>query len=143
LLSCPLEDSDEIPRRLIRSVARTEELLAIEDVAEDRTWVRDTYFATQPPRSLLCIPIVRQGQVVGILYLENQTVKGAFTRDRVQVLNLLCAQAAISLENAQLYQQAQQALTDLQNAQLQLVQSEKMSALATSSPGSLTKSTTR
>jgi signal transduction histidine kinase len=53
----------------------------------------------------------------------------AFTSDRVELLNLLCSQAAISLENARLYQQAQQALTDLQQAQLQLVQSEKMSAL--------------
>ncbi|MHC5863317.1 sensor histidine kinase, partial [Nostoc sp.] len=79
----------------------------------------------------------------GILYLENNLATGAFTSERVELLNLLCAQAAISIENAQLYQRSlenvqqlersfaelQQKSEDLQQAQLQIVQSEKMSAL--------------
>ncbi|MHC5932461.1 MAG: hypothetical protein ACYTXM_42975, partial [Nostoc sp.] len=79
----------------------------------------------------------------GILYLENNLATGAFTSKRVELLNLLCAQAAISIENAQLYQRSlenaqqlersfaelQQKSEDLQQAQLQIVQSEKMSAL--------------
>jgi signal transduction histidine kinase len=90
----------------------------------------------QQPKSILCSPILHQGKLLGILYLENNLATGAFTSDRVELLNLLCAQAAISLENAQLYersqeyaQQLEQALHNLQNAQLQIVQSEKMSAL--------------
>ncbi|WP_264321547.1 trifunctional serine/threonine-protein kinase/ATP-binding protein/sensor histidine kinase [Zarconia navalis] len=129
LLSCSLEQSEEIPTTLIRNVSRTVELLVLNDVTADKTFAGDSYFTTRSPQSLMCTPIVRQGLVIGILYLENHLVKGSFTRDRVEVLNLLTAQAAISLENAQLYQQAQQTLANLKNAQLQLVQSEKMSAL--------------
>ena len=63
------------------------------------------------------------------MYLEHRTTKGVFTRNRQTIIKFLCAQAAIALENAQLYNQAQQALKELKQAQLQLVQSEKMSAL--------------
>jgi signal transduction histidine kinase len=71
----------------------------------------------------------QSGQLIGILYLKNHFAQGVFTEERVLVLNFLCTQAAISLENARLYQQVQQSLTDVQQIQLQLVQSEKMSAL--------------
>ncbi|HEY9867249.1 MAG TPA: ATP-binding protein, partial [Candidatus Obscuribacterales bacterium] len=70
-----------------------------------------------------------QGKLIGILYLENNFTVRAFTSERVELLNLICSQAAISLENARLYQAAQQALIDLQQAQIQIIQSEKMSAL--------------
>ncbi|MEO1378147.1 MAG: GAF domain-containing sensor histidine kinase, partial [Cyanobacteria bacterium J06635_10] len=73
--------------------------------------------------------ILNQRNLVFMIYLENKLTSGVFTKERLQVINLLSSQAAISLENAQLYQQAQQALEDLQQAQLQIVQSEKMSAL--------------
>jgi signal transduction histidine kinase len=92
---------------------------------------------------VLCGPILNQGKLIGILYLENNLILGAFTTSRIQILNLLCAQAAISLENARLYQTSQQLyqqsqnyaqqlekyLQELQQTQLQLIQSEKMSAL--------------
>ncbi len=84
----------------------------------------------------MCTPILNQGKLIGILYLENHLMSGAFTSSRLETLNLLCSQAAISLENARLYQQAQQYAQQLENSynslkqmQLQLVQSEKMSAL--------------
>jgi len=67
--------------------------------------------------------------LIGILYLENNLTVGAFTSDRIEVLNLLASQAAISLENARLYQESQQAFTHLKQAQIKIVQSEKMSAL--------------
>jgi signal transduction histidine kinase len=90
----------------------------------------------QQPQSLLCLPLCGRGQLLGLLYLENNLTIGAFTDERIEVLKLLCSQAAISLENAQLYQKSQeyaqqleQSLKDLQEAQVQLVQNEKMSAL--------------
>ncbi len=102
----------------------------------DPLLANDPYIVRQQAKSILCSPILHQGKLLGILYLENSLIKGAFTSDRVELLNLICAQAAISLENARLYESAQeyaqkleQALTDLQNAQLHIVQSEKMSAL--------------
>jgi signal transduction histidine kinase len=103
--------------------------LVINQAVTHPTFAGDPYFLKQFPQSVLCTPILNQSRLIGILYLENHLTAGAFTGDRIEVLNLLCAQAAISLENARLYQQAQQALTDLQQAQLQIVQGEKMSAL--------------
>jgi signal transduction histidine kinase len=136
LQQIPVEDSQDIPRKLIYKVKHNLQTVVLVDATADSTLVNDPYIVRQQPKSILCSPILHQGKLLGILYLENNLATGAFTRDRVELLNLLCAQAAISLENARLYersqeysQQLEQALNNLQNAQLQLVQSEKMSAL--------------
>ena len=74
----------------------------------------------QRPKSLLCLPIVKQTKLVGALYLENKLTPGAFTEDRVAVLELLASQAAISLENAILY-------SDLQSSEAYLAQAQSIS----------------
>ncbi|MEH2213730.1 trifunctional serine/threonine-protein kinase/ATP-binding protein/sensor histidine kinase [Nostoc sp.] len=132
----PIEDSQDIPHRLIYKVKHDKQTAVIVDASADRTLANDPYIIRQQPKSMLCSPILHQGKLLGILYLENNLATGAFTSDRVELLNLLCAQAAISLENARLYersleyaQQLEAALQELQGAQLQIVQSEKMSAL--------------
>ncbi|MEH2088322.1 trifunctional serine/threonine-protein kinase/ATP-binding protein/sensor histidine kinase, partial [Nostoc sp.] len=146
----PVEESQDIPLKLIYKVKNNRQTAVLLDASADPTLANDPYIMRQQPKSILCSPILHQGKLMGILYLENNLVTGAFTSDRVELLNLLCAQAAISLENAQLYERSQnyaqqleqsfaesqqksedlqQALQDLQQAQLQMVQSEKMSAL--------------
>ncbi|MEH2229271.1 MAG: ATP-binding sensor histidine kinase [Nostoc sp.] len=132
----PIEDSQDIPHRLIYKVLHDKQTAVIVDASADRTLANDPYIIRQQPKSILCSPILHQGKLLGILYLENNLATGAFTKDRVELLNLLCAQAAISLENSRLYersleyaQQLEAALQELQGAQLQIVQSEKMSAL--------------
>ncbi|ALF56047.1 serine/threonine protein kinase [Nostoc piscinale CENA21] len=132
----PVEDSQDIPHKLIYKVKHNNQTVVLMDATTDPTLANDPYIVRQQPKSILCSPILHQGKLIGILYLENNLVTGAFTSDRVELLNSLCAQAAISLENARLYersqeyaQQLEQALHNLQNAQLQIVQSEKMSAL--------------
>ncbi|HAX79276.1 MAG TPA: serine/threonine protein kinase [Cyanobacteria bacterium UBA11372] len=127
--STPLEAAQNLPLTIINTVKRTHNLLLTQDVISHPAFISDRYLLETKPKSLLCTPILKQGELVAILYLENRLTIEAFTSDRITVLNLLCSQAAISLENARLYQQAQQALKDLQQTQLQLVQSEKMSAL--------------
>ncbi|MEH2125790.1 trifunctional serine/threonine-protein kinase/ATP-binding protein/sensor histidine kinase [Nostoc sp.] len=136
LQSIPIEFSQDIPLTPINYVKRTLETLVIDDATVKNSFTSDSYIIEQQPKSLLCTPILHQGKLIGILYLENNLTAGVFTHDRLQVINLLCSQAAISLENASLYQQSQknsqqleQSLTDLKQMQLQLVQSEKMSAL--------------
>ncbi|MBE9210952.1 AAA family ATPase [Nostoc sp. LEGE 06077] len=131
-----VEDSQDIPHKLIYKVKHNQQTVVLLDATADTTLANDPYIIHQQPKSILCSPILHQGKLMGILYLENSLITGAFTSDRVEILNLICAQAAISLENARLYESAQeyaqkleQAFTDLQNAQLQIVQSEKMSAL--------------
>ncbi|MBE9114729.1 AAA family ATPase [Lusitaniella coriacea LEGE 07157] len=148
--STPLQVSRDVPINIINRVKRTAETFVIDDVMAQSSLAIDPYLARQRPKSLLCSPILAQGKLLGILYLENKLTVGAFTRDRVEILNLLCAQGAVSLENARLYQrsqnyaqqlestvrelqqtqdQLQQSFKHLQQAQLQMVQSEKMSAL--------------
>ncbi|MBW4562064.1 MAG: AAA family ATPase [Mojavia pulchra JT2-VF2] len=136
LPSVPVNASQEIPQTLINTVKRTLSPAVITDASVDIKFATDPYILQKQPKSILCSPILNQGKLIGILYLENHLTVGAFTTDRVELLNLLVSQAAISLENARLYQKAQnytqqleKSLEDLKQAQLQLVQSEKMSAL--------------
>ncbi|MCC5668354.1 AAA family ATPase [Nostoc sp. CHAB 5784] len=94
-----------IPISVIHSVERTSETLVFDDAVSEPSFLTDPYIQNQQTRSLLCMPILKQSQLIGILYLENNLSTGVFTSDRLQVLKLLIAQAAISLENARLYEQ--------------------------------------
>jgi predicted ATPase/signal transduction histidine kinase len=143
LQSIPVEESQDIPVNLINYVSRKREhvifndsKLKIEDSKSQNQNLTDPYITLNKPKSLLCNPILKQGRLIAILYLENNLTTGSFTNDRLEVINLLCSQAAISLENARLYQQSQDnaqqlkiSIEGLKQAQLQLVQSEKMSTL--------------
>ncbi|MEG4012425.1 MULTISPECIES: trifunctional serine/threonine-protein kinase/ATP-binding protein/sensor histidine kinase [unclassified Microcoleus] len=136
LQSIPVEESEVIPLTLINYVKRTKETLVLDNGSTQPRFASDPYILQQQSKSILCTPILYQGKMMGILYLENNLATGVFTRDRVAILNILCSQAAISLQNAQLYQQSQDyaqklesSIHNLQQMQLQLVQGEKMSAL--------------
>ncbi|GAB1544748.1 hypothetical protein NUACC21_74240 [Scytonema sp. NUACC21] len=143
LQSLPVESSLEIPITLIYYVKNTLKTLVMDNAASENFFAADAYLNQHQTKSILCTPILNQGKLIGILYLENSLTPGAFTKDRVQILNLLVSQAAISLENARLYhksqelyqktqsyaQQLESSLANLQQMQLQLIQSEKMSAL--------------
>ncbi|MEG3895232.1 MULTISPECIES: AAA family ATPase [unclassified Microcoleus] len=102
----PVEESQDIPLKLIYKVKHNNQTVVLVDATADPTLVNDPYIIRQQPRSILCSPILHQGKLMGILYLENNLATGAFTSDRVELLNLLCSQAAISLENAQLYERS-------------------------------------
>ncbi|MEG4528619.1 AAA family ATPase, partial [Microcoleus sp. C2D2] len=132
----PIENSQELPLKLIYKVKHNQQNTVLIDLSAEPNLANDPYIINQQPKSILCNPILHQGKLIGILYLENNLTTGAFTRDRVAILNILCSQAAISLQNARLYQQSQEYaqklelyLSDLKQMQLQLVQGEKMSAL--------------
>ncbi|MGH1394436.1 MAG: ATP-binding sensor histidine kinase [Trichormus sp.] len=125
----PLDTCEYVPRKLLNYVRNTKETVIINNCQTNIPGVIADYMLVHQPQSVLCTPILNQGHLLGIIYLENKLTSGVFTNERLQVINLLSSQAAISLENSQLYQKAQQALQDLQTAQLQIVQSEKMSAL--------------
>lgn len=107
---CDLEklavaDCATIPVSVIHWVERTQETLVLDDAVSESSFSTDLYIQNQQTRSLLCMPILKQNQLIGILYLEHNLNAGVFTSNRLQVLNLLMAQAAISLENARLYAQ--------------------------------------
>ena len=129
LQKSPLENNLLVPVKLIQYVKNTLVAVVIDNLETDDLPVIDDYLQQHQPQSVLGLPILNQGNLVGIVYLENRIASGVFSRDRLLALNFLAVQAAISLENARLYHQVQQTLGDLQQAQLQIVQSEKMSAL--------------
>ncbi|MEG4812734.1 AAA family ATPase, partial [Microcoleus sp. F8-D3] len=125
----PIEGSAVIPLKLVYYVKHTLETVIIEGGKTDIPGLMNDCTLQYQSQSMLCTPIIDRGNLVAILYLEHSSTKGVFTRDRLLVLNFLCTQAAISLENARLYQQAQDYAHQVEQSQLQLVQSEKMSAL--------------
>ncbi len=128
LQSAPLDDNPTVPAKLIQYVKNTLTTVVMDDLKTDLPVISD-YMRQHQPKSVLCLPILNQGNLRGILYLENRSTSGVFTSDRVLILNFLCTQAAISLENARLYQQAQSYAQQLEQSQLQIVQSEKMASL--------------
>src|SRR5258708_24295692 len=81
--------------------------VVVEDALVGELYSEEEYVQEKRPRSVLCLPIVKQMKLVGALYMENNLTPGAFTSDRLAVLELLASQAAISLENATLYSDLQ------------------------------------
>ncbi len=98
----PMQTAD-VPASMLTYVVRTHELVVLEDATPPHRFAGDPYLQRHRPQSVLCVPILRQDRLIGLLYLEHAHLPGAFSADRVAVLELLAAQAAISLENARLY----------------------------------------
>ena len=92
-----------VPAAIVNYVRRSRETVILDDATQPNIFSRDPYLESRSPRALLCLPIVQQAHVIGVLYLENALVPGAFTRERLMVVELLASQAAISLQNATLY----------------------------------------
>jgi PAS domain S-box-containing protein len=96
------------PEGLLRYVIRTRESVILDDATRPNLFSEDDYLRGRPARSVLCLPLIKQGQSTGLLYLENRLTSQALTPDRIAVLDLLAAQAAISLENTRLYSDLQE-----------------------------------
>ncbi|MGK7920761.1 MAG: diguanylate cyclase [Trichodesmium sp.] len=106
---CSTSNYQEIlPSKIIDTVKRTQKTVLINNLEQDTTFSRDSYLIQHRPKSLCCTPVLNQGKFIGILYLENKFTVGAFTSKRMEILNLLSSQAAISIENAKLYAQVRQ-----------------------------------
>ncbi len=118
ILSSPisLDLSEDIAISLANKVKRSLQPLVLSDARQDTQFASDRYILKHQPKSVLCTPILKQGQLLGILYLENSLTVGAFTSDRLEVLNLICTQVAISLETAQLFSESQQSAIKLQQS---------------------------
>jgi PAS domain S-box-containing protein len=97
----------DLPESALNYVIRTQKAVLLDDACADKVYSKDEYVRQKRSKSLLCLPIVKQTQLVGALYLENNLTPGAFTPDRLAVMELLASQAAISLENAALYTELQ------------------------------------
>ena len=92
-----------LPLSLIHTVARTRQAVILDDARQPNPFSSDGYIAQHKPRSVFGLPLVKQGESIGVIYLENNLAAGTFTPRRIAVLELLASLAAISLENARLY----------------------------------------
>ncbi|GIZ53180.1 serine/threonine protein kinase [Noviherbaspirillum aridicola] len=92
-----------LPVGVLNYVMHSHEPLLLTDTGVPSPFSSDPYFSTRRPKSALCLPILRRNLLIGLLYLENEDVSHAFIPESVTVLKLLASQAAISLENARLY----------------------------------------
>lgn len=140
LQAIPLEEVDMLPLSVIRYVARTGESVMLADAVREGEFTGDVYIKSKRPRSVLAMPIVNFGKLLGILYLENELIEGVFTPERLELLKVLASQVAISIENALFYNSMEKkveertvelkaALADLKCSQQHLIESEKMAAL--------------
>jgi formate hydrogenlyase transcriptional activator len=93
---------------MVHYVRRTAESIVLTDAQRDDSYGSDPYIVAHKPCSVMCLPVLNQARLVGILYLEHTAVSGVFTPARIQVLQMLSSQAAIALENAQLYDEMKQ-----------------------------------
>ncbi len=92
-----------VPPAIINYVLRSQENVVLNDVTNEGQYTQDPYIIAAQPKSILCMPLITQGKLIGILYLENNLITGAFTPNRLEILKLLSGQAAISIENARYF----------------------------------------
>jgi PAS domain S-box-containing protein len=96
------------PESIVRYVIRTRESVILDDASRPNIFSEDDYLRGRPAKSILCLPLIKQGRLTALLYLENTLSSYAFSPDRIAILELLAAQAAISLENTRLYSDLQE-----------------------------------
>jgi signal transduction histidine kinase len=153
ITEAPIEVRRDVSLAIVRYVERTRESVVLGHAAGAGQFRADPYVAQRRPKSILCLPVIAQQKLVGVLYLENNLVADAFTPERCEVLELLAAQAAISLENARLYDTLEsrvrertqelstshdelaRTLTRLKVTQKQLIMQEKLASLGALTSG--------
>ncbi|WP_437916740.1 AAA family ATPase [Sorangium sp. So ce302] len=126
LLDAGEAPSAALPQSVLNYVRRSHERVLLDDAAGRHPFVEDEYFRRKRPRSVLCLPIVRQGRLIGLLYLENNLATGAFTPGRLSVVELLASQSAFSLENATLYAEVEQENAERRRAEQALKANQQM-----------------
>ncbi|KYF80781.1 protein kinase [Sorangium cellulosum] len=104
LRGAPVDSFSRAPLSIISYVQRTLKSVLLDNAAEEARFSADPYVREKQPKSVICSPILRQGRLVGVLYLENNLSAGVFTKDRFELLGILSSQIAISIENAKLYE---------------------------------------
>ncbi|MBD1805966.1 AAA family ATPase [Microcoleus sp. FACHB-SPT15] len=98
---------------IINYVARTKESVVLNDATREGQFTKETYITQNKPKSVLCVPLINQDKLISIVYLENNLTTGAFTPDRLEVIKLLSAQAAIAIANAKLYSEVKESESKL------------------------------
>src|SRR4029077_13424831 len=93
----------DLPDSLLRYVIRSQESVILDDATVQNLFLEDEYVRRQGPRSILCLPLMKQAKLMGVLYLENKLAPRVFTPKRLTMLDRRASQAALSIEPARLY----------------------------------------
>ncbi len=113
-----------LPVSILNYVMRTQQAVVLDNAADDMLFAAEPYIYSRKPKSVLCFPVQHQGKISGLLYLENNLVAGVFTTARLQLMNMLSAQIAISIDNATLYEQLESKVA-ARTEELRLLYSEQ------------------
>jgi PAS domain S-box-containing protein len=116
----------ELPLSVLNYVRRSKERVLLTDASQTNAFSADENLLRRTPKSLLCLPIILQAEVAGLLYLENGVVANAFPPDRVELLAVLAGQAAISLKHARLYADLQRENQERQQAEAALRDNQEL-----------------
>ena len=108
----PIDRFSNLSQGIVRYVARTRESVVLNDAAHQGMFTSDPYIVANQPKSILGAALTHRQKLTGILYLENNLASGTFSESRVELLRILCAQAAISIENALLYERMEQLVAE-------------------------------
>src|SRR5262245_62133066 len=109
-----------VPESILRYVVRTREQVIIDDASVPNSFSTDEYLREKRTRSVACLPLLKQGELIALLYLENKLAAHVFTPARLKILEVLASQAAISLENSRLYHEIQRAEEAVRRSEKQL-----------------------
>jgi predicted ATPase/signal transduction histidine kinase len=101
---------EDMPLSLIHYVQRTKSLVLLDNPHVPSAFTRDPYIEKHSPKSVLCLPLLRNNSIIGIIYLENQFMHGTFQKEKLSTLELLTAQISISIENSRLYDRSQKSV---------------------------------
>jgi predicted ATPase/signal transduction histidine kinase len=118
-----------LPLSVLRYAVRTKEPVLLQDAASESAFSSDPYFSSRRARSVLCLPILKQARLIGMLYLENSLTAHLFTPARMAILKLLASEAAISIENARLYRDVAQAAEALRSFQMELAHANRLATM--------------
>jgi predicted ATPase/class 3 adenylate cyclase/tRNA A-37 threonylcarbamoyl transferase component Bud32 len=122
LMSIPIDSSDAaflLPIGIVQFAARTKDAIVVDDAHQDERFMMDPYIQRKQTRSVLCQPILNQGQLIGLVYMENDLISSAFTPERTRMLSLLSGQIAISIKNAELVENLEEKVQE-RTAQLEV-----------------------
>ena len=119
----PIEQCDKVAEGIVRYVYRSAKALLLDNAVKEGRFKDDGHIVANGIRSVISLPLFRQEHVTGVLYLENQLLENAFTERHLTVLGALLAQASISLENAELFEQRRHNLQELKLLSLAAEQS--------------------
>lgn len=121
-LHTPVDKRSDLAASVIHYVARSHETVVLDDASAVTRFAADPYIAGNHPKSILCLALLHQGRLAGVLYLENNVSTNVFTHGRIELLRLISSQVAISVENAQLYSNLQEATEKLKQSNENLEQ---------------------